>query len=367
MIQFLQNDAETNTMLEAISLSFLSHRIFLNENPYLYLVFFAIIALLVFLYFFTKWGVPSVRFALQNPVFTKKLLEYSAKNHSIFNVQILSDVKYPAIEMEMIKFINGSFWLRALKKDSLMNAQELQALFVRCTLLAHAKASQGYYVFTTKVLSEERAGGYLTLVLAEPTKMEKLQRRDHLRIEPRPEHILGMAIWSEVIQEGYFVNLPRLWGKPVYSFVPGKVNQIRMMNLSSSGTRLIIAIELDESRVNLSKKSVLLLDLWDPEVQQKVRYWIRCVEQNSFKIRDTNAVEIGLSFREWTTAPLHDETIHFIPVSKDGEVPPIANWTMRRYLEQYREDLHGVVGDFDSSEQGDIFGQEQELFDSKSE
>lgn len=337
MLFLLEQNVDTQQMLENISRSFVTQTNLITENWIMWCIFLLFIIGIVALFIIVKKKTPVAYFTTHGSNFVKKLLENVKEQETIVDVQIESLEQLHAVQMVTVHVSDKVFMLRSMKAVVVENTKSLEDKKVRCSVLSTIKGERGYYVLIAKIVHAVVVDSLLELTVVLPNNVEKIQRREHLRIEPKDEYILGIALWSEKVANGMFVNTPEQWGSPEYRYIPGKVNQVRLLNISASGAKMIIGVDSNSPKLNLDKRCIMLIDIWEPEVQQKVRYWIRCAEQNLFKIKDKNAIEIGVRFREWTTTPLHDDSLHFVLVSKDGEIPPLANWIMKRYLEEYRE------------------------------
>ena len=334
---FLEQPVDTQEMLESISQSFVAHTNLIADNWWMWLIFLLFFISMIFLLVAIKRKTPVAYFIKRGSTFAKKLLESAQDQKTAFDVRIEYMEEFPVISMKIQHISDKTLVLRSVKENVIPDIETLKDKKIHCSILSTIKHEQGYYMFSTKIVEGNISGGFLELILLLPNNVEKIQRREHLRIEPKDEYILGIALWSEKIINGEFNNKPELWGEPEYRYIPGKVNQVRLMNISASGAKMLIGVDRANPKLTLDKKCIMLIDIWEPELQQKVRYWIRCMEQNMFKIKDRNAVEIGVRFREWTTAPLHDSSLHFVLISKYSEIPPLAHWIMKRYLEQYKE------------------------------
>lgn len=321
--------------LKSISSTFVQHTLFLRENTAL-LVGIVCAVVLTFLVFFYSLRKRAARdFITQSASFTKLLLEHIVQNALIINVQFAQDKKLPVVDFIPVKLTTSLFVLRSVRPQHALEEAVLVGDSISCTVLIQYKNIKGYYTFRGRIEKlKYTEHNLLEIAIQKPSQIDKLQRRAHLRIEPKPEYILGIALWPAHTQDGAFVNKYSLWGKPSYKTISGKIAQVRLVNISASGARLAITLMENETTPSLSKKIVFLLDLWDIDTKTKVRYLFRCVEQNRNKIPQSNIVEIGVRFTGWSNAPLINDTAHFIPVTPEGEVPPLAEWVIQRYLEE---------------------------------
>ncbi|SIO27363.1 PilZ domain-containing protein [Halodesulfovibrio marinisediminis] len=207
------------------------------------------------------------------------------------------------------------------------------------------KSSTGntFFMFTTQIIGIRGCtDGTVVLTLKIPNKLEQRQKRASLRISPPQQYVMGLAVWSapEGLSTKGTLDI-RKWGRPVLTYLPEKSFQIILENLSAGGIK--VRIPRSEMRncnldFKIGDKLFMLLDLWDPDTGQRVRYWLLCRIQNPFIDFVTHDAELGLQFR-FTAQPDANSPAEL----RWNEEPigtgldSIGNWVMRRHLELYRE------------------------------
>jgi uncharacterized membrane protein YciS (DUF1049 family) len=200
-----------------------------------------------------------------------------------------------------------------------------------------------FFMFTSPIIGiRSCSDGTAVLNLKLPEKLEQRQKRASLRISPPQQYIMGLAVWSApdgLICKGK-IDI-RQWGRPMLTFLPEKSFQIALDNISAGGIK--VRIPREEIRnckldFKMGDKLFTLLDLWDPDTGQRIRYWVLCRIQNPFVDFVTHDAELGMQFLH-TARPDGDNASELCwseEISESG-VESIGNWVMRRHLELYRE------------------------------
>lgn len=203
-----------------------------------------------------------------------------------------------------------------------------------------------FHVFESDILALKRTGqDAVEISLEPPDKLIMRQKRVHLRVEPPAHCILGMALWPERLDEMHRpeTNLKR-WGKPMAKYISGEKNLIRAVNFSASGLRLELDPELlrtTQSAFEICEHYFLLVDLFEPQADKKMRFWLSVKVKNRYE--DFLTRKLGVGFQIVGRAELNEtekSTITWHEVSPDG-LDSLGNWTVQRHLELFRE--KGVV------------------------
>lgn len=210
--------------------------------------------------------------------------------------------------------------------------------------LTTPKGQTLFYTFDATILGLNTMGDKsLRLDLTAPATMRLEQKRSFLRLDPPQQYFLGLALW----QDGWETSTPppshiKSWGRPPLVFMPDKShNPVSVSNISGSGLRLAVRHDaVRETRLapHVGGRVIILLDLLDPELNAKKRFWLRCRVQNLHEEFNTRDLEIGLQIIA-SGRPVHEldpYELAWQPVGEDG-VEPLAIWVMRRHLELYRE------------------------------
>lgn len=205
------------------------------------------------------------------------------------------------------------------------------------------KRTDIYYMFSSTIAGIRPVADDVSHIsLHMPTKLEQKQKRASLRVDPPEQYILGLALWKEsLLADGsHDLNLKN-WGRPLLSYVPGKRVQIRLENVSAGGLKLHVkrkdakASGLD---FNIGEKYFVLLDLWEPDTGQRMRFWLLCRLQMPYIDFETRDVDLGLQFLKRAENEANSTTeLRWLPALKGNEVDEIGNWSMKRHLELYRE------------------------------
>lgn len=203
--------------------------------------------------------------------------------------------------------------------------------------------SNPFFMFTTPILGLRGCtDGTTILTLQLPNKLEQRQKRSSLRISPPQQYVMGIAVWT--VPDGLSPKGRldiRQWGRPLLTHLPEKSFQITLDNISAGGVKVRIPRnEVRDSKLEykIGDKLFMLLDLWDPDTGQRVRYWILCRVQNPFVDFISQDSELGLQFLCTAHADRNapGELAWGTITTIDG-IDSIGNWVMRRHLELYRE------------------------------
>ena len=123
-----------------------------------------------------------------------------------------------------------------------------------------------------------------------------------------------------------------------------------LLNLSGGGLRLLLpratvrAVTGRGMNIDVGGRFAALLELYDPQHDRSLGFWLQCRIQNRFVAFETRDVELGVQVLAWGQA--RDAAPHMAdwkPLSDEGEVEPLGNWVIRRHLELYRESGSDVV------------------------
>ncbi len=180
-----------------------------------------------------------------------------------------------------------------------------------------------------------------------PAMLDNRQKRAFLRMLPPADLVLGMALWhSWTMPTPEKIHDLVLWPRPLLLLVPGRMEQFKLLDLSAGGLRLAIPAaimaqhELEFSSID---SMIVMLDLYDPEQEKRLRFWMQCRVQNTWSEGAGRATNVGAQFRSWArpkdgvTSAEGASILEWLRLSSSFEVEPIGNWVMRRHLEIYRD------------------------------
>jgi hypothetical protein len=154
--------------------------------------------------------------------------------------------------------------------------------------------------------------------------------------------MLGAAVWRGLdMPESLEMNDLALWSKPSRIWLPGMREEFAIRDISSGGLRLhlprhILAEEMD--LIHTSTQFIVMLDLWEPDKAQRLRFWLLCRMQSPALDLETKGMDIGAQFLSWAkAADTGGSNLIWLKLASSGEVEPLGNWIMRRHLEFFRE------------------------------
>lgn len=208
--------------------------------------------------------------------------------------------------------------------------------------LRHKRDQYLHYAFTSTIVGIRKTEQDIALLSLElPRKVELHQKRAFLRVDPPQQYLLGLALWPEPTARhpDTRANIKR-WGKPSLIMDPGRGdNPVSIINLSAGGIRLFcrhLQIKRTDVTFAIAGRFLLMLDIYDPELAKKRRYWFACRVQNLYEDFETRNQEVGLQFTEvgWLQEG-DDRLLEWRPV-EDAGVESLAAWVMKRHLELYR-------------------------------
>lgn len=205
-----------------------------------------------------------------------------------------------------------------------------------------------YYTFNSKIggISIPKPG-ICNISLAIPEALDNRQKRSFLRIAPPREFFLGAAIWKGLSMPDQ-TKLAEIceWPRPELLYIPDKLDQFRVIDLSAGGARVGIPGKLVRSmnmHFSAAEQLLLMLDLFDPETNKRLRYWMLCRVQSVWVEHTSQEVHAGMQFMAWARPMDQNEKeenkgrIEWLRLSSSHEVEPIGNWVMRRHLELFRD------------------------------
>lgn len=205
-----------------------------------------------------------------------------------------------------------------------------------------------YYTFPSSIIKiDVRRRGVCLITLPMPDALENRQKRAFLRMAPPREYFKGAAVWhEETMPPPEKINEITQWPRPKLLAIPNRVEQFFIIDLSAGGARLRIphsVVSEQQLVFNAGEHLIIMLDLYDPEMEKRLRYWLQCRIQNVWVEQPSRDTHMGLQCIGWarpkeqadhTTPP---GSIEWLRLSKASEVEPLGNWIMRRHLELFRE------------------------------
>lgn len=207
-----------------------------------------------------------------------------------------------------------------------------------------------YYTFSSRIdgIHLPRQG-ICQLTLPLPGALENRQKRSFLRITPPKEFLLGSAMWhgETMPQDNALIEITS-WPRPQLLFIPERVEQFHLLDISAGGARISIPNTVLRSldlQFAASEHLLLMLDLLDPKQNKRLRFWMQCRVQNAWMEHATRNLHMGVQFLSWArpketpdhTGDGNAAGIEWLRLSSSHEVELLGNWIMRRHLELFRE------------------------------
>ena len=206
-----------------------------------------------------------------------------------------------------------------------------------------------YYTFASRIdgIHHPRPGiCHITLPL--PSALENRQKRSFLRMAPPPEFLMGAALWhGDNLPTPENLNDVNLWPRPRPRLlhIPERMTQFRILDLSTGGVRVSVpskTVRALQLHFTSADQFILMLDLFDPETNKRLRFWMQCRAQNVWLEHGSRDVHMGLQFQAWARPKEAAEQakpggVEWLRLSSAREVEPIGNWIMRRHLELFRD------------------------------
>ncbi|MDR2161571.1 MAG: hypothetical protein LBO77_05470 [Desulfovibrio sp.] len=205
-----------------------------------------------------------------------------------------------------------------------------------------------YYTFQTRIASIHfPVRGVCHLTMEIPTLLENRQKRAFLRLKPPAEFFRGAAMWhgSALPDDSSLYDLT-LWPRPTLLFLPGRLEQFEVLNVSAGGMRMRLphaVVRAQDLHFNSVERVIIMLDLLDPEQNCKLlRYWLQCRVQSVWFEHPSRDLFMGLQFLAWAKPREipggHSRSgMEWLRLPSSNEVEPIGNWIMRRHLEIFRD------------------------------
>jgi hypothetical protein len=199
------------------------------------------------------------------------------------------------------------------------------------------KDTNTYYRFDSQVLGMRTGPSSVFLDLGLPHYIHPLQKRTYLRINPLPNYILGMGLWTIDPTQPLPMDSTSL-GCAALSYRPGRLTQCSLLNLSAGGMRMGVPQALLHqfpTSLTLQSQLLCLLLLRSHDSEHPMPFWLVCtVVSLGEDLEDESNVIIGVKFKAWSLAEVGNSDIFWFPAGKTEEVPPLASWVLRHQLEQ---------------------------------
>ncbi|MDR2893639.1 MAG: hypothetical protein LBV80_11280 [Deltaproteobacteria bacterium] len=279
---------------------------------------------------------------ITSPKQIRHLFNTALTQRSTFEMQFSENrsERRPSLRCSLEDLASETITLEAFGVKAVAKAWEGRD--VSCYFKITVKNQPIYYTFTTFISQVDvRPLGLCLFRLQLPDKLQNRQKRAFLRIKPPEEYLLGAALWhGRRLPEEDKLDDVRLWTKPNLMLLPGKQSDFEITDLSAGGMRLTIHRQSHtegKMSFNVAEQVIVLLDVQDPDNEQRLRFWLMCRVQNLALEYNQRTLEMGMQFQAWATPKAGDgSNIEWLRLTRDNEVAPLGNWIVRRHLELYR-------------------------------
>lgn len=205
-----------------------------------------------------------------------------------------------------------------------------------------------YYTFPARIAAIHQEAQNICLIeLPVPPVLENRQKRAFLRIKPPHDFILGSALWcNDSMPKPDNLHELDQWPPPKLLHLPDRAQQFKLLDISAGGCRVEISnkiIRTYQLHFTSIEYLIIMLDLFDPEQNKRLRLWMLCRIQNLWREHVSRDIQMGMQFIAWArpkdTGDFGGETgsVEWLRISSSNEVDPLGNWIMRRHLELFRE------------------------------
>lgn len=195
--------------------------------------------------------------------------------------------------------------------------------------LSGRKGPEHYDFFSPIIRIAAYNDGY-ALEIKKPRQILNNQKRAFVRLQPSSELIEEVVLWYVPARSGSPGDMTYLRE----AFCAGDV---QIQDISAGGVR----VRLNNSdpvvkRFKAADIGVMRLVADNGEERGQLNLWLVCQLVIVRQEKGSPTSDISFKFRKWATDPGDGEDFAWFPTEKDGGVPPLAAWVMRRHLEIHR-------------------------------
>lgn len=290
-------------------------------------IFFGVVLVGVLVLAYIMWSksvARSRRFQIEQQSVTG-LLQDAMESRSIFNIRFEGEAMRE-------RFLRGP--CVALGKDKILIdanltygvpswvGQPVQVYFA----LSSSKSSV-FYEFRTAIARTVPYLGNVGIELHIPDRLVPNQRRAFVRFSPPQRFVASIRLWTgratRMLDSITPNNAPR-------ASLSG--NALSLDNISAGGLRIISpANAYDDMQPEKGDVALVNLVLRNAEGQETLNLW--CTTSIVQNLLEKNRSILSLKIERWAPEGDPDATLSWFPVVREGGVPPLAAWVMRRQLE----------------------------------
>lgn len=308
------------------------------------LILVAVLIYLAYLYYRKKTLAQKDFFTLRDPDRISAFLEQSVSERAAYEIQFEGEGRQRMLFSCAPVALEPDRGIVLETSGFVHPRQTWVGRHVRC----HFKVSSGekdhkwfFLQFSSTISAVRKTGNLDFIVLALPERLERKQRRAHLRLEPLSGDIPALNIWPETL--GHLIHPGDT--PPILSFVHGQSdNQLNVVNVSAGGVLLEIRSSGTMSlgdQLDKGKRLFILMQLRDPEQSDIIEHMLLAQVRNTYTDPATGFRIVGLSFIGHHTSDEEKPGEHvWSPLHGKG-LEDIEDWVFKRHLQLYRE--KGIV------------------------
>lgn len=191
----------------------------------------------------------------------------------------------------------------------------------------NSNSGSSFYEFTTTISRTVPYLGNVGIELFLPDKIITNQRRSFVRFSPPNRFVGSIHIWNGRLLTQLDGLQPSQISPPLLSG-----DALSIDNISAGGLRLLFPTgQFDAMPVSAEQSLLLNLTLRNAEGAETLNLWfVTSVVQ---EIRENERSLLSLKFIRWAPEGEKDVPLSWFPLGREGGVPPVAAWVMRRQLE----------------------------------
>lgn len=193
--------------------------------------------------------------------------------------------------------------------------------------ISGAGKGNSFYEFNTTIARTVPYLGNVGIELRQPARLIANQRRTFVRFSPPHRFVGNIRLWTGRPTQYSEALIPSAVAPPVLSG-----DALAIDNISAGGLRLIFPTQAyDGVPVERSQLVLLNLLLRNADGQEALNLW--CMGTVMQDQSDGPRTLLSLKFERWAPEGDADNPLSWFPVGREGGVPPLAAWVMRRQLE----------------------------------
>lgn len=298
---------------------------FVSSSMLLVLFGVVLMAVLGLVYWLWSRSAARKRGLWQEQQSTVELLQEALESRAVFNIRFEAEAMRE-------RFLRGP--CVAVGKDKVLidanitygipswAGQKVQVYFS----LSSAKSSV-FYEFHTSIARTVPYLGNVGIEMFIPDRLVRNQRRAFVRFSPPQRFVAGIRLWTGRVTRALDGLVPNTAPSPSLDG-----DALSLDNISAGGLRVVFPSRAyDAVAPEDGAMALVNLVLRNSEGQETLNLW--CATTVVQECRENNRTLLSLKFERWAPESEPDAPISWFPVGREGGVPPLAAWVMRRQLE----------------------------------